>query len=84
MDIWRVLRPKASNRELLIVGRVVVLILVVIGIVWIPIVSRESSCYFFTLVCKPGCCLVLNKKTVMVNPPLSALSLFNASVLRAP
>ena len=42
MDIWRVLRPKASNRELLIVGRVVVLVLVAVGIAWIPIVSRKN------------------------------------------
>ena len=43
MDIYRVIRPKASNKELLIVGRAVVCILVVVGVAWIPIVSRMTS-----------------------------------------
>ena len=46
MDIYKVVRPKASNRELLIVGRLVVCILVVVGLVWIPIVSSKYLATF--------------------------------------
>ena len=41
MDIWRVLRPQANDREMLIVGRVVVVAMVGVGIAWIPNVSRK-------------------------------------------
>lgn len=46
MDIYRVVRPKAKSRELLIVGRLVVLVLVGVGLAWIPVVSR----IYYTLV----------------------------------
>ena len=39
VDIWKIFRPRASQREQLIVGRVVVICLVVVGLVWIPVVS---------------------------------------------
>ena len=48
MDIYKVVQPKASNRELLIVRRLVVCILVVVGLVWIPTVSRRHSGHLFT------------------------------------
>ena len=41
MDIWKLFRPRASQKEQLIVGRVVVICLVVIGLLWIPVVSSE-------------------------------------------
>lgn len=47
MDIWRVLRPKATDREMLIVGRCIVIILVGIGIVWLPIVSQGHGGQLF-------------------------------------
>merc|ERR1719494_121946 len=47
MDIWTVLRPKASQREQVIVGRLVVVFLVVIGIAWIPIVSQGHGGQLF-------------------------------------
>jgi len=49
MDIWRVVRPKANDREMLIVGRVVVVVMVGIGIAWMPNVSRKSRhvIYYF-------------------------------------
>jgi len=51
MDIWRVVRPKANDREMLIVGRVVVVVMVGIGIAWMPNVSRKSRhvIYYFLL-----------------------------------
>lgn len=46
MDIYKVVRPRASNKELLIVGRLVVCILVVVGLAWIPIVSSKYLATF--------------------------------------
>uniref|UniRef100_A0A6Q2XKT9 Sodium/mannose cotransporter SLC5A10 n=1 Tax=Esox lucius TaxID=8010 RepID=A0A6Q2XKT9_ESOLU len=43
MDIWKKYRPHASERELLLVGRIVTVILVVISVVWIPILQSASS-----------------------------------------
>ena len=43
MDVWKVLRPKAADRELLWVGRVVIVILVGIGVGWIPIVESGGK-----------------------------------------
>uniref|UniRef100_A0A3P8WYX6 Sodium/mannose cotransporter SLC5A10 n=1 Tax=Cynoglossus semilaevis TaxID=244447 RepID=A0A3P8WYX6_CYNSE len=40
MDIWKKHRPRASERELLLVGR---LILVVVSVVWIPILQSANS-----------------------------------------
>ena len=42
IDIWKLFRPRASERELLVVGQIVVASLVVIAFVWIPIVSSKS------------------------------------------
>eukprot|EP00794_Sanderia_malayensis_P006218 gene6218-6934_t len=47
VDIWKIFRPKASEREQLIVGRIVVVILVVIGFVWIPVVSSGHGGQLF-------------------------------------
>ncbi|XP_066930269.1 sodium/mannose cotransporter SLC5A10-like [Clytia hemisphaerica] len=48
MDIWRVLRPKANDKEMLMVGRVVVVVMVGIGIAWMPNVSQGHSGQLFT------------------------------------
>ncbi|KAK7833263.1 hypothetical protein U0070_017262 [Myodes glareolus] len=37
MDLWTHIRPRASERELMIVGRVFVFALVVVSILWIPV-----------------------------------------------
>ncbi|KAM6079232.1 sodium/mannose cotransporter SLC5A10 isoform 3-T3 [Theristicus caerulescens] len=43
MDIWRKLRPGAGERELLLVGRVITVVLVAISVVWIPILQSSSG-----------------------------------------
>ncbi|XP_029915372.1 sodium/glucose cotransporter 5 isoform X2 [Myripristis murdjan] len=43
MDIWKKHRPRASERELLLVGRIVTVILVVVSVVWIPILQSANS-----------------------------------------
>ncbi|XP_078456207.1 sodium/myo-inositol cotransporter 2 [Lampetra planeri] len=47
MDLWRYIRPRASERELMIVGRVFVLVLVVVSIVWIPVVQASQGGQLF-------------------------------------
>ncbi|NXA57894.1 SC5AA protein, partial [Mohoua ochrocephala] len=43
MDIWRKLRSRAGDRELLLVGRVVTVVLVALSVVWIPILQSSSG-----------------------------------------
>ncbi|KAK6192710.1 hypothetical protein SNE40_004136 [Patella caerulea] len=47
MDIWRRIRKGASEVELMIVGRVCVLILVAVSIAWIPIVQNISELFHY-------------------------------------
>nr|XP_033819039.1 sodium/glucose cotransporter 5 isoform X2 [Geotrypetes seraphini] len=43
MDIWRKIRKNATERELLLVGRIVTVVLVVVSVVWIPILQNANS-----------------------------------------
>ncbi|MTV28344.1 sodium/solute symporter, partial [Nitriliruptoraceae bacterium ZYF776] len=45
VDIWRLIRPHCKDAELMIVGRVVVLILVAISLAWIPIVQLSDELF---------------------------------------
>ncbi|XP_034556695.1 sodium/glucose cotransporter 2 [Notolabrus celidotus] len=47
MDIWTRIRPQATERELIIVGRVWVLCIVAVSICWIPIVQAAQSGQLF-------------------------------------
>ncbi|XP_060748248.1 sodium/myo-inositol cotransporter 2 [Tachysurus vachellii] len=47
MDLWRYLRRAASEWELMIVGRVFVLILVVVSVLWIPLVQASQGGQLF-------------------------------------
>ncbi|XP_047635096.1 sodium/myo-inositol cotransporter 2 isoform X3 [Phacochoerus africanus] len=47
MDLWNHLRPRASERELMIVGRVFVLLLVLVSILWIPVVQASQGGQLF-------------------------------------
>ena len=43
MDIWKRIRPKAKDWELMVVGRVFVVLLVVVSILWIPIIQASQG-----------------------------------------
>uniref|UniRef100_H2SCV3 Sodium/mannose cotransporter SLC5A10 n=1 Tax=Takifugu rubripes TaxID=31033 RepID=H2SCV3_TAKRU len=43
IDIWKKHRPRASEKELLLVGRIVTVILMVVSVVWIPILQSANS-----------------------------------------
>uniref|UniRef100_A0A8D0DTS8 Sodium/myo-inositol cotransporter 2 n=1 Tax=Salvator merianae TaxID=96440 RepID=A0A8D0DTS8_SALMN len=47
MDLWRHMRPLSSEWELMVVGRVFVLILVVISVLWIPLVQASQGGQLF-------------------------------------
>ncbi|XP_045173428.2 sodium/glucose cotransporter 4-like [Mercenaria mercenaria] len=47
MDIWPRIRKRASERELLIVGRVFILLLCALSILWIPLVKSSKSGQLF-------------------------------------
>ncbi|XP_039630705.1 sodium/myo-inositol cotransporter 2 isoform X2 [Polypterus senegalus] len=47
MDVWRFCRPRSSEWELMIVGRVFVLVLVVISVLWIPLVKASQGGQLF-------------------------------------
>ncbi|NXE53893.1 SC5A9 protein, partial [Casuarius casuarius] len=64
IDIWQRMRKKASEQELMIVGRVFILILVVISILWIPIVQSANSGKLFDYI---------QSITSYLAPPITAL-----------
>ena len=43
MDIYQKIKPEASNKELVKVGRITTAIVVVLGMIWIPLMSRISG-----------------------------------------
>ncbi|XP_073698910.1 sodium/myo-inositol cotransporter 2 [Garra rufa] len=47
MDLWRNIRHTASEWELMIVGRVFVLVLVVVSVLWIPLVQASQGGQLF-------------------------------------
>nr|XP_021155740.1 sodium/glucose cotransporter 4 isoform X1 [Columba livia]XP_021155741.1 sodium/glucose cotransporter 4 isoform X1 [Columba livia] len=64
IDIWQRIRRKASEQELMIVGRVFILILVVISILWIPIIQSANSGKLFDYI---------QSITSYLAPPITAL-----------
>uniref|UniRef100_A0A8C5N1Y2 Sodium/myo-inositol cotransporter 2 n=1 Tax=Gouania willdenowi TaxID=441366 RepID=A0A8C5N1Y2_GOUWI len=47
MDLWKTFRSQASEWELMIVGRVFVLVLIVLSVLWIPIVQASQGGQLF-------------------------------------
>ncbi|KAL5019697.1 hypothetical protein ScPMuIL_002589 [Solemya velum] len=43
LDIWRLVRKRAKQKELMIVGRVSVLVLVAVSILWLPILQQSQG-----------------------------------------
>ncbi|XP_060591471.1 sodium/glucose cotransporter 4-like [Ruditapes philippinarum] len=48
MDIWRRFRPKAHQRELLLVGRAYIIVLCILTILWIPVVKAAQGGQLFS------------------------------------
>nr|XP_020860163.1 sodium/glucose cotransporter 5 isoform X2 [Phascolarctos cinereus]XP_020860164.1 sodium/glucose cotransporter 5 isoform X2 [Phascolarctos cinereus]XP_020860165.1 sodium/glucose cotransporter 5 isoform X2 [Phascolarctos cinereus] len=64
MDIWRKLRPQAGDRELLLVGRLVIVVLVIISVVWIPVLQGSKSGQLF---------IYMQVVTSSLAPPVTAV-----------
>ncbi|XP_072505467.1 sodium/glucose cotransporter 4 isoform X2 [Notamacropus eugenii] len=64
IDIWQRFRRKATDRELMLVGRVFIVFLVVISIVWIPIIQNANSGQLFDYI---------QSVTSYLAPPITAL-----------
>jgi uncharacterized sodium:solute symporter family permease YidK len=47
MDIWRRVRPRAHDWELMVVGRAFVVLLVAISVLWIPIIQASQGSRLF-------------------------------------
>ncbi|CAL1588385.1 unnamed protein product [Knipowitschia caucasica] len=47
MDLWKTFRSRATEWELMIVGRVFVLVLVVVSVMWIPVVQASQGGQLF-------------------------------------
>ncbi|XP_063263191.1 sodium/glucose cotransporter 4 [Prinia subflava] len=64
IDIWQRVRRQASEQELMIVGRVFIIIVVVIGILWIPVIQIANSGQLFDYI---------QSVTSYLSPPVTAL-----------
>ncbi|XP_070554554.1 sodium/glucose cotransporter 4-like [Ptychodera flava] len=47
LDIWKKIRPKASNREEMVVGRLWTLIMVVASVLWLPVMETYGQGVLF-------------------------------------
>ncbi|KAH1183944.1 sodium/glucose cotransporter 5 [Mauremys mutica] len=64
MDIWLKIRRNAKERELLLVGRIVTVVLVAISVVWIPILQSSNSGQLYIYIQSVTSCLA---------PPMTAV-----------
>uniref|UniRef100_A0A674JNG1 Sodium/mannose cotransporter SLC5A10 n=1 Tax=Terrapene triunguis TaxID=2587831 RepID=A0A674JNG1_9SAUR len=64
MDIWKKIRRNAKERELLLVGRIVTVVLVAISVVWIPILQSSNSGQLYIYIQSVTSCLA---------PPITAV-----------
>lgn len=73
MDIWARIRKEASNKELMIVGRIWILCIVTISIAWIPVVQAAQSGQLFDYI---------QSVTSYLAPPIGAVVLLGVFVKR--
>ncbi|XP_029293907.1 sodium/myo-inositol cotransporter 2 isoform X1 [Cottoperca gobio] len=66
MDLWKTFRSQASERELMIVGRLFVLLLVVASILWIPIIQASQGGQLF---------IYIQSISTYLQPPVSIIFL---------
>lgn len=50
VDVWLRFRPQAGEREQLIVGRIVVVLLVIVSICWLPIIQGSAGTQLFVYI----------------------------------
>ena len=47
MDLYQKFRPKASQHQLVWIGRVATAVMVLIGLLWIPVIQGQKGLYFY-------------------------------------
>ncbi|KAK7494170.1 hypothetical protein BaRGS_00014643 [Batillaria attramentaria] len=73
MDLWRKIRPTASQRQLLLVGRVSVVLLVAVSIAWIPLIVGSQKGQLF---------MYIQAVTGYVAPPICSIAILAVFVPR--
>nr|XP_030726258.1 sodium/glucose cotransporter 4 isoform X1 [Globicephala melas] len=66
IDVWQHFRRQATEQELMVVGRVFVVFLVVVSILWVPIIQSSNSGQLFDYI---------QSVTSYLAPPITALFL---------
>lgn len=66
IDIYKTLRPAASERRLVLVGQMATAVLVVLGLLWIPLMSNISGTLY----------QYLQSVQAYISPPIAAVFLF--------
>ncbi|XP_023050590.1 sodium/glucose cotransporter 5 isoform X3 [Piliocolobus tephrosceles] len=64
MDMWRRLRPRSGERELLLVGRLVIVALIGVSVAWIPVLQGSNSGQLF---------IYMQSVTSSLAPPVTAV-----------
>ncbi|XP_005090987.2 sodium/glucose cotransporter 4 [Aplysia californica] len=64
MDMWTHIRKKASEFEILVVGRLFVIVLVVISLLWIPVIKASQGSQLF---------VYIQEISSFLQPPLCAV-----------
>lgn len=65
MDIVKQLRPKTSDRKLLYIGRITILVVIVIAIAWSPLIAKFPSIFE-----------AINDLLAVLSPPISVVFIF--------
>ncbi len=73
IDIFRKLRPDASEKKLVLVGRISTGFLVLLGLMWVPFISHLSSQLY----------IYLQSVQAYISPPIAAVFLFGVFWTRA-
>ncbi|XP_070198208.1 sodium/mannose cotransporter SLC5A10-like [Littorina saxatilis] len=73
MDIWRKIRPQAPEKQLLLVGRLFVVVLVIISVAWIPLIVGSQKGQLF---------IYIQAVTGYVAPPICSIFLLAIFVPR--
>ena len=50
IDVWKFIRPKAGNKELIVVGQVVVVFVIIVSIAWLPVIQLEQNGQLFVYI----------------------------------
>nr|KAG5696254.1 hypothetical protein BaRGS_019956 [Batillaria attramentaria] len=73
MDIWRKIRPQAGEKQLLLIGRLFVVVLVIISVAWIPLIVGSQQGQLF---------IYIQAVTGYVAPPICSIFLLAIFVPR--